>query len=82
MKNPMLPALAVQFSGTSDFVNAAGLQTRARFTISYPQTAPEIDLGKFLTAPVSGFPSTVFFNVSLNRILKMATTRNAAVTIM
>jgi hypothetical protein len=50
MKNPMLPALAVQFSGTSDFVNAAGLQTRARFTISYPQTAPEIDLGKFLPA--------------------------------
>ncbi|MGD2098775.1 MAG: YdbH domain-containing protein [Desulfobacterales bacterium] len=50
MKNPMLPALAVQFSGTSDFENAAGPQAQARFTISYPQAAPEIDLGKFWPA--------------------------------
>ncbi|MGD9174805.1 MAG: YdbH domain-containing protein, partial [Desulfobacterales bacterium] len=50
MKNPVLPALAVQFSGTSDFKHADGIQTRARFTISYPPTAPEIDLGKFLPA--------------------------------
>ncbi len=50
MKNPILPALAVQFSGTSDFKRADGLQAQARFTISYPPTAPEIDLGKFLPA--------------------------------
>ncbi len=30
--------------------NADGLETRARFTIAYPPTAPEIDLGKFLPA--------------------------------
>ena len=50
MKNPVLPALAVQFSGASDFKQADGLQTRARVTFSYPPTAPEIDLGKFLPA--------------------------------
>ena len=50
LKNPILPPLAVQFSGTSDFKDADGLQTRARFTIAYPPTAPEIDLGKFLPA--------------------------------
>lgn len=50
LQNPILPALAVKFSGTSDFETAAGHQTRARFTISYPQTGPEIDLGKFLPA--------------------------------
>lgn len=50
MKNPILPALAVQFSGVSDFKHADGHHTRARFTISYPQTAPEIDLGKFVPA--------------------------------
>ena len=50
LQNPILPALAVKFSGTSDFQNAADHQTRASFTISYPQTGPEIDLGKFLPA--------------------------------
>ncbi len=50
LKNPILPALAAQFSGTSDFETAAGHQTRVRFTISYPQTGPEIDLGKFIAA--------------------------------
>lgn len=50
MKNPILPALAVQFSGVSDFKHADGHHARARFTISYPQTAPEIDLGKFVPA--------------------------------
>jgi hypothetical protein len=50
MKNPVLPALGVQFSGTSDFKQADGPQTRARITISYPPAAPEIDLGKFLPA--------------------------------
>jgi len=50
IKNPVLPALTVQFSGASDFKHADGHQTRARFTISYPQTAPEIDLGKFVPA--------------------------------
>ena len=50
MKNPMLTELGVQFSGASDFKHADGLQTRARFTISYPQTAPEIDLGTLFPA--------------------------------
>ncbi len=50
MRNPMLPALVVQFSGASVVENADGLETRARFTIAYPPTAPEIDLGKFLPA--------------------------------
>ncbi|MBW2433140.1 MAG: YdbH domain-containing protein [Deltaproteobacteria bacterium] len=50
MKNPILPALAIQFTGTSDFKHADGHQTRAGFTISYPLTAPEIDLGKFFPA--------------------------------
>ena len=50
MKNPILSALAVQFSGTSVVENTDGLETRVRFTIAYPPTAPEIDLGKFLPA--------------------------------
>jgi hypothetical protein len=50
MKNPVLPALTVQFSGASDFKQADSHHTRARFSIMYPQTAPEIDLGKFLPA--------------------------------
>jgi hypothetical protein len=50
LKNATLPALAVQFSGTSDFDNTTDHQTRAHFTISYPPTAPEIDLGKFVPA--------------------------------
>lgn len=50
LKNPILPALTVQFSGTSDFANTDDFQARADFTISYPPAAPEIDLGKFLPA--------------------------------
>jgi hypothetical protein len=50
LQHPILPALVVEFSGTSDFENTTDYQTRARFTISYPPTAPEIDLGKFLPA--------------------------------
>jgi hypothetical protein len=54
LKNPILPALVVQFSGTSDVETAGGFQNRARFTIAYPQAAPEIDLGEFLPA-AAGF---------------------------
>jgi hypothetical protein len=48
LKNHLLPELAARFSGESDFGGEKDYETRAQFELFYPQTAPEIDLGKFL----------------------------------
>ena len=50
LKNNMIPALAARFSGESDFWGTQDYETRAQFEIFYPQSAPEIELGKFLPA--------------------------------
>jgi len=50
LKNHLIPELAAGFSGESDFGGAKDYETRARFELFYPQSAPEIDLGKFLPA--------------------------------
>ena len=50
LKNQLLPHLAATFEGESDFWGAADYETRARFELFYPPSAPEIDLGKFLPA--------------------------------
>jgi len=50
LKNHLLPDLAANFAGESDFGGAKDYETRAQFEIFYPQSAPEIDLGKFLPA--------------------------------
>ena len=47
----MIPELAARFSGESDFWGDTNdYETRAQFELFYPQSAPEIDLGKFLPA--------------------------------
>ena len=50
LENHLLPDLAVNFAGESDFGGAKDYETRAQFELFYPQSAPEIDLGKFLAA--------------------------------
>jgi hypothetical protein len=50
LKNHLIPELAARFSGESDFWGEKDYETRAQFELFYPQTAPEIDLGKFLPA--------------------------------
>ena len=50
LKNHLIPELAAKFSGESDFWSTADYETRAQFELLYPQSAPEIDLGKFLPA--------------------------------
>ncbi len=54
LKNHLIPQLAAKFSGESDFGEAKKFETRAQFELFYPQSAPEVDLGKFLPA-ASGF---------------------------
>jgi len=54
LKNPLIPELAVEFSGESDFWGVKDYETRAQWEVFYPQSAPEIDLGKFMPA-ANGF---------------------------
>ncbi len=50
LNNQLIPHLAATFEGESDFWGATDYETRARFELFYPPSAPEIDLGKFLPA--------------------------------
>ena len=50
LKNHLIPELAATFSGESDLWGKAEDETRAQFELLYPQSAPEIDLGKFIPA--------------------------------
>ena len=50
LKNHLIPQLAAKFEGKSDFWGAKDHETRAQFELFYPQSASEIDLGKFLPA--------------------------------
>ncbi|MEJ2220692.1 MAG: YdbH domain-containing protein [Desulfobacterales bacterium] len=50
LKNHLIPELAATFSGESDLWGKTDYETRARFELLYPQTAPEIDLGILMPA--------------------------------
>jgi len=50
LKNHLIPQLAAKFAGESNFWGSKDYETRAQFELFYPQSAPEIDLGKFLPA--------------------------------
>ena len=50
LKNQLIPELAAKFTGESNFWGSNDYETSARFELFYPQTGPEIDLGKFLPA--------------------------------
>jgi hypothetical protein len=54
LKNHLIPELLARFSGESDFWGTKDYETRTQFELFYPQSAPEIDLGKFLPA-ANGF---------------------------
>ena len=54
LKNHLIPQLAAKFAGESNFRDNKNYETHAQFELFYPQSAPEIDLGKFLPA-ASGF---------------------------
>jgi hypothetical protein len=54
LKSPLLPALSAKFSGDTHLGSFAEHETRARFEIFYPETGPEVDLGKLLPA-AAGF---------------------------
>ena len=50
LRNQLVPELLAGFSGESEFWNTKDYETRTQFELFYPQSAPEIDLGKFLPA--------------------------------
>jgi hypothetical protein len=54
LKNHLIPQLVAKFAGESNFGGNKNYETRAQFELFYPQSAPEIDLGKFLPV-ASGF---------------------------
>jgi hypothetical protein len=54
LKNHLIPELSAKFTGESSLRGLKDLETRAQFEIFYPETGPEINLGKFLPA-AAGF---------------------------
>ncbi len=54
LKSSLMPELKAKFSGESDLGPAKDYETRAQWRVFYPQSAPEIDLGKFIPA-ANGF---------------------------
>jgi hypothetical protein len=54
LKNHLIPELAATFSGESDLWGPEDYETRTQFELLYPQSASEIDLGKF-TPAAKGF---------------------------
>jgi len=48
LKSPLVPELFAKFSGETHLGSFKDHETRARFEIFYPETGPEIDLGKLL----------------------------------
>jgi len=54
LKNQLIPQLAAKFSGNANFLGVKAPETRVDFELFYPETGPEIDLGKLLPA-AAGF---------------------------
>jgi hypothetical protein len=54
LKNHLIPELSTKFLGESKLADPKDFETTAQFELFYPQTGPEIDLGKFLPA-AAGF---------------------------
>ena len=54
LKNHLIPELAATFSGETHLASFEDHETQAHFEIFYPETGPEIDLGKLLPA-AAGF---------------------------
>jgi hypothetical protein len=50
LKNHLIPELSAKFTGESNWGDPQDFETRAQFELFYPETGPEIDLGKFLPA--------------------------------
>jgi len=50
LKNHLFPELSAKFTGESSLGNLKDFETRAQFELFYPETGPQIDLGKFLPA--------------------------------
>ena len=48
LKNHLIPELSAKFGGKSSMANLKNFETSAQFELFYPETGPEIDLGKFL----------------------------------
>ncbi len=54
LKNHLIPELSAKFTGESRLGERKDFETRAQFELFYPETGPEINLGKFLPA-AAGF---------------------------
>jgi hypothetical protein len=54
LKSRLLPQLTATFTASADFLGISAPKTRIDFALSYPETGPEIDLGKLLPA-AAGF---------------------------
>ena len=50
LKSQLIPQLSAKFLVNSDFLGTNAPETRADFELFYPETGPEIDLGKLLPA--------------------------------
>ena len=50
LKNQLMPQLVVKFSGTANFLGVEAPETRVDFELFYPETGPQITLGKLLPA--------------------------------
>jgi hypothetical protein len=50
LKNHLIPDLSAKFTGESSLGNPKDFEARAQFELFYPETGPEINLGKFLPA--------------------------------
>jgi hypothetical protein len=50
LKSQLVPQLAAKFSGNASLLGVKTPETRVDFELFYPETAPEIDLGKLLPA--------------------------------
>jgi hypothetical protein len=54
LKSQLIPQLAAKFSGNANFLDVKAPETRVDFELFYPESSPEIDLGKLLPA-AAGF---------------------------
>jgi hypothetical protein len=54
LKSALIPALSAKFSGETHLKSFEDHETRAHYEIYYPETGPEVDLGKLLPA-AAGF---------------------------
>ena len=54
LKSPLIPQMAARFSANANFPGIKAPETRVDFEFFYPETGPEIDLGRLLPA-AAGF---------------------------